>query len=178
MGRSRGGLTTKIHALVDAEGRPVALELSAGQAHDCTMAETLLEPLDEGATLLADKAYDTNAIWPAAGFEDTEIGCFWNWRAEMTRRQFSREFKREAVHLVAVRGVSVAQAARDLDVHVTVLRRWVKQYGADPAGAFPGNGQMTPADDEVRRLRREVATLKAERDILKKAAAYFAKDQA
>ena len=62
MGRSRGGLTTKIHALVDAEGRPVALELSAGQAHDCTMAETLLEPLDEGATLLADKAYDTNAI--------------------------------------------------------------------------------------------------------------------
>lgn len=86
----------------------------------------------------------------------------------MTRRQFSREFKREAVHLVAVRGVSVAQAARDLDVHSTVLRRWVKQYGADSANAFPGKGQMTPADDEVRRLRREVAKLKAERDILKK----------
>jgi len=96
----------------------------------------------------------------------------------MTRRQFSREFKREAVHLVTVRGVSVAQAARDLDVHSTVLRRWVKQYGGDPANAFPGKGQMTPADDEVRRLRREVAKLKAERDILKKAAAYFAKDQA
>ena len=96
----------------------------------------------------------------------------------MTRRQFSGEFKREAVHLVAVRGVSVAQAARDLDVHATVLRRWIKQYGNDPAGAFPGNGQMTPADDELRRLRREVTKLKAERDILKKAAAYFAKDQA
>ena len=45
----------------------------------------------------------------------------------MTRRQFSHEFKREAVYLVAVRGVSVAQAARDLDVHATVLRRWIKQ---------------------------------------------------
>ena len=62
MGRSRGGLTTKIHALVDAEGRPVGLELSAGQAHDSTEAEELLEPLGEGAILLADKAYDSNAI--------------------------------------------------------------------------------------------------------------------
>ena len=53
MGRSRGGLTTKIHALVDAEGRPVRLELSAGQAHDSTEAEGLLEPLGEGAILLA-----------------------------------------------------------------------------------------------------------------------------
>ena len=96
----------------------------------------------------------------------------------MTRRQFSREFKREAVQLVTVRGVSVAQAARDIDVHATVLRRWIKRYGNDPAGAFSGKGQMPPADDELRRLRREVAKLKAERDILKKAAAYFAKDQA
>jgi len=62
MGRSRGGLTTKIHALVDAEGRPVKLELSAGQAHDSTKAADLLEPLGEGAILLADKAYDNNAI--------------------------------------------------------------------------------------------------------------------
>lgn len=62
MGHSRGGLTTKIHALVDAEGRPVGLELSAGQAHDSTQAEDLLEPLGEGAILLADKAYDTNAL--------------------------------------------------------------------------------------------------------------------
>ena len=96
----------------------------------------------------------------------------------MTRRQFSRAFKREAVQLVTMRGVSVAQAARDLDVHAAVLRRWIKQYGNDPAGAFTGREQMTPVDDEGRRLRREVAKLKAERDILKKAAAYFAKDQA
>lgn len=95
----------------------------------------------------------------------------------MTRRKFSREFKREAVHLVMLRGVSVAQAARDLDLHATVLRRWVSEFGDSPDGAFPGKGKMKPEDEEVRRLRREVAKLKAERDILKKAVAYFAKDQ-
>ena len=62
MGRSRGGLTTKIHALVDAEGRPVRLELTAGQAGDAPMAEKLLSDLQPGSTLLADRAYDTDAI--------------------------------------------------------------------------------------------------------------------
>ena len=62
MGRSRGGLTTKIHALVDAEGRPVALALTAGQTHDSVMAEPMLADLKPGAILLADKAYDTNAL--------------------------------------------------------------------------------------------------------------------
>ena len=57
MGRSRGGLTTKIHALVDAEGRPVRLELTAGQAGDAPAAEGLLEELSSGATLIADRAY-------------------------------------------------------------------------------------------------------------------------
>lgn len=95
----------------------------------------------------------------------------------MTRRQYSREFKTEAVQLVTERGVSIAQSARDLDLHPTVLRRWVQQYRNHPDTAFPGKGQMRPEDDEVRQLRREVAKLKAERDILKKAAAFFAKDQ-
>lgn len=58
----------------------------------------------------------------------------------MARRQFSREFKREAVHLVVDRGVSFAQAARDLDVHQTVLRHWVQQYRDRPDTAFPGKG--------------------------------------
>ena len=62
MGRSRGGLTTKIHALVDAEGRPIRLELTPGQAHDGRMAELFLPDLAPGATLLADRAYDSNAI--------------------------------------------------------------------------------------------------------------------
>ncbi len=62
MGRSRGGLTTKIHALVDADGRPVKLMLTPGQAGDAPVAATLLEDLAPGATLIADRAYDTNAI--------------------------------------------------------------------------------------------------------------------
>ena len=95
----------------------------------------------------------------------------------MGRRSFSREFKLEAVRLVRERGVSVAQAARDLDVHENVLRKWVKELAADPQHAFPGQGQMKPEQAEIERLRREVQKLKAERDILKKAAAYFAKDQ-
>lgn len=94
----------------------------------------------------------------------------------MGRRQFSREFKVEAVKLVRERGVSVAQAARDLDLHVNVLRKWVRDHDADPPSAFPGHGQMKPEQLEIERLRREVTKLKAERDILKKAAAYFAKD--
>ncbi len=94
----------------------------------------------------------------------------------MQRRKFSREYKLEAVRLIRERGVSVAQAARDLDVHKNVLRKWVKEYGSDPVQAFPGHGQMRPEQLEIERLRKEVAKLKAERDILKKAAAYFAKD--
>ncbi|MGK9204234.1 IS5 family transposase [Sinorhizobium meliloti] len=62
MGRSRGGLTSKIHALVDAEGRPVNLRLTGGQIADCTEADALTDELGEGDILLADKGYDSNAI--------------------------------------------------------------------------------------------------------------------
>ena len=94
----------------------------------------------------------------------------------MARRKFTREFKLEAVKLVRERGVTVAQAARDLGVHGTVLRRWVQEYAADSKQAFPGQGQMKPDQVEIERLRREGTKLKAERDILKKATAYFAKE--
>jgi len=92
------------------------------------------------------------------------------------RRRFSREFKEEAVRLVCERGVTAAQAARDLDVHLNVLRTWVRAYREDPAHAFPGVGQQKPEAAELTQLRREVARLKMERDLLKKAAAYFAKE--
>jgi transposase len=94
----------------------------------------------------------------------------------MERRKYSREFKLEAVRLVKDRGVAVAQAARDLDVHENVLRRWVRELSTDPQHAFPGPGQMKPEQQEIDRLRKEVAKLRAERDILKKAAAYFARE--
>jgi len=94
----------------------------------------------------------------------------------LRRRKFNREFKVEAVKLVKERGVSVAQAARDLDVHENVMRKWVKEFGSDPGQAFPGHGQMKPEQQEIERLRRENLKLRAERDILKKAAAFFAKE--
>ncbi len=93
-----------------------------------------------------------------------------------TRRHFSREFKVEAVKLVTERGASIAQAARDLDVHETMVRAWIKELGKDPEHAFRGKGVMKPEQAEIERLKKEVAKLKMERDILKKAAAYFAKD--
>ncbi|MBY4636545.1 transposase [Sphingopyxis sp. XHP0097] len=71
--------------------------------------------------------------------------------------------------MVRERGVTIAQASRDLDVHANVLRKWVRELAADPPGrAFPGHGQMKPEQMEIDRLRRELAKLKAERDILKK----------
>jgi transposase len=94
----------------------------------------------------------------------------------MQRRKFSREYKLEAVRLIKDRGVAVAQAARDLDLHENVLRKWVRELSTDPQRAFPGHGQMKPEQQEIDRLRKEVAKLKAERDILKKAAAYFARE--
>ncbi len=62
MGRSRGGLTTKIHAIVDAKGLPIRLALSPGQAHDASLIDQLLDGLPKGAMLLGDRAYDADKI--------------------------------------------------------------------------------------------------------------------
>ena len=71
------------------------------------------------------------------------------------------------MRLVRERGVSIAQASRDLDLHQNMLRKWVRDFASDPAHVFPGQGQMKPKQAELERLRREVQKLKAERDILK-----------
>ena len=94
----------------------------------------------------------------------------------VTRRKFSREFKLEGVRLVKERGVAVAQAARDLDIHENVLRKWVRELAQDAQRAFPGGGSMVPELAEIARLKKENAKLKMERDLLKKAAAYFARE--
>ena len=94
----------------------------------------------------------------------------------MGKRSFTSEFKHEAVKLVLERGMRVSQAATDLGLHQNVLRKWVKDAKANGAYAFPGRGKQRPDDAEVSRLRRELAKTKAERDILKKAIAYFAKE--
>jgi transposase len=94
----------------------------------------------------------------------------------MGRRVFSREFKVEAVRLVVERGVSFRQASKDLGLHENLLRKWARAIRLDSKQAFPGHGKMKPDDAEVARLRRELAKTKTERDILKKAIAYFAKE--
>jgi transposase len=91
-----------------------------------------------------------------------------------TRRRFTREFKLEVVRQLAS-GRRQADVARELGVDAQVIRRWQDQVQVDPATAFPGNGRRAREEDELQRLRREVTQLRAERDFLKKAAAFFAK---
>jgi transposase len=93
------------------------------------------------------------------------------------RRQYTREFKIEAVRLIEESGRSKAQIARELGVHESLLKRWKAQLESRPAPeAFPGNGNLSAAEEEVRRLRRENEQLRQERDFLRKTAAYFAKE--
>ena len=91
------------------------------------------------------------------------------------RRTFTKEFKEDAVRLVTDRGVPVAHAAADLGIHENTLRKWINQYKTDTDEAFPGKGRLKPKDEELRRLQRENAVLKEERDILKKALGIFSK---
>lgn len=92
------------------------------------------------------------------------------------RRRFSREFKVEAVRLTNQEGVPLSQVARDLGVGANLLRRWRTQYDADPTHAFGGPGRVAPRDTEVVSLKRELARITRERDFLKSAAVYFAKE--
>ncbi len=86
----------------------------------------------------------------------------------MTRRKSSREFKLEEVKLVTERGVTVAQAYRDFELAESALRQWMREATAAPTKAFPGNGQQRLELTEITALKKEVAKLKAERDIPKK----------
>ena len=90
------------------------------------------------------------------------------------RSTYTAEFKLAAVKMITDRKLSVAEVARRLDVGENLLRAWKKAVLERGESAFPGHGNPPPADDELRRLRAEVSRLKAERDLLKKAAAYFA----
>ena len=92
------------------------------------------------------------------------------------RRTYTPEFKAEAVKLVTEQGYSVAEAARSLGVHETLLRSWKQALQAQGDQAFPGQGTPPAVEEELRRLRADNQRLRAERDILKKAAAFFAKE--
>ena len=92
------------------------------------------------------------------------------------RRKYDREFKVEAVKLVTERGTSIAEAARNLGIHENLLRTWKKKHLEDTADSFPGKGHLKPQDEQLRRLRKKLADVEEERDILKKALAIFSKE--
>ena len=91
-----------------------------------------------------------------------------------TRRSYTRDFKLAAVQLITVQGYSIAEAARSLGIGETLLRNWKQKLDTEGAQAFPGHGCLPPLEEEVRRLRAENKRLQMERDILKKATAFFA----
>jgi transposase len=94
----------------------------------------------------------------------------------MVRRKYTKEFKMEAVRLAEEGDVSVEEVARELGIHPNTLYKWRRQYLADGEEAFPGHGKLKASDDEVRQLRRELARVREERDILKKALAFFSRE--
>jgi len=93
------------------------------------------------------------------------------------RRMHSAEFKREAVRLTYEPGHTVTQVAADLGIERRLLQRWRSQLKVDGAEAFPGKGRPKASDEEVQRLRRELARVTEEREILKKALGYFAEHE-
>ena len=96
--------------------------------------------------------------------------------AGQARKEYTPEFKREAVALVIVQGVTLVGAARNLGIHRDLLRRWKRELGQDGGVAFPGNGHQTPEQVEFHRMQEENRRLRMERDILKKATAFFASE--
>jgi transposase len=92
----------------------------------------------------------------------------------MSRRKYTREFKLSAVKLVNEQGYSIPEAARSLGVDPSCVRGWVGKFSAEPGLAPVGDGAMAA---ELRALRKQVARLTMEREILKKAAQFFAKEQ-
>lgn len=92
----------------------------------------------------------------------------------MTKRtRYSQEFKREAVAMASEPGVTCRQVALEIGVNPNLLSRWKRELEEVPAKAFKGSG--TPRDEELARLKRELARVKKERDFLREAATFFAK---
>ena len=91
-----------------------------------------------------------------------------------TRKKYSKEFKLDAVSLVIDQDYSIAEAANNLGINAQMLGRWVKEHKAKDGQAFRGNGKLTPEQEEIRKLKAQVKRLEMERDILKKATAFFA----
>ena len=94
-----------------------------------------------------------------------------------SRKSYDSEFKREAVRLADSSEKNDCMIERELSLYQGAIRTWRKALRSDPMEAFPGTGHIKPADEELRRLRRELEEVRQERDILKKAMAIFTKDR-
>jgi len=90
------------------------------------------------------------------------------------RKQYSKEFKLDAISLVLEQGYTRSEAARSLDIRPDLLGRWVREHQADEGQAFRGNGKLTPEQEEIRKLKSQVKRLQMEKEILKKATVFFA----
>ena len=138
MGRSRGGLTTKIHALVDAIGRPILLKLTEGQAHDGRSAADMFESLGAGQTLLADRAYDSDGLRDSLA----DRGAIANIRLVPTRKRLPafdahlykqrNQVERFFSKLKHFRAVATRYDKRDdnflASVQLASLRIWLRTY--------------------------------------------------
>lgn len=94
----------------------------------------------------------------------------------MLRKKYTQEFKLEAIALVLEQGYSKAEAARSLDLNATMLARWIREHQDDKEKAFRGNGKLTDEQLEIRKLKEQVRRLEMEKEILKKATVFFAKE--
>ena len=92
------------------------------------------------------------------------------------RKKYTKEFKLDAVSLVTEQAYTRVEAARSLDINANMLGRWVKEAETGDGQAFRGNGKLTPEQEENRQLKAQVKRLQMERDILKKATVFFAKE--
>lgn len=91
------------------------------------------------------------------------------------QRKYDREFKLNAVRLYRESGKSLIRVSQDLGIPLTTLAQWVKQFKEQGEESFVGSGSLLPCNEETYRLRKELADVKQERDILKKAVAIFSK---
>ena len=95
--------------------------------------------------------------------------------SEKKRKTYDGQFKQDAVNLVNQGGRKVSEVARDLGIEGNTLHRWKRESSTEGSGAFPGKGHQTALEEENRRLRRELEQTKEDREILKKALAFFSK---
>jgi transposase len=92
------------------------------------------------------------------------------------RKKYTKEFKLDAISLVRDQNLNIAEASRNLGISAQMLGRWLKEEESEDGQAFRGNGKLTPEQDENRKLKAQVKRLEMERDILKKATIFFAKE--